>query len=191
MRRQLFLIMICATLLAACGGNNPAPTGVAQQNSAATAVVTDAPTAIPPTAEARVYATGQPTLLPAGTIIPPATEDPDVGKPYDSVSLFRTGGIEGKPLEVVLLGNGNVTRDGVASVVSADQVKLITDLLDQMGFIDMQGIFQGVGTSPDIYTYRISVERNGSSRAITAQDGFMPPQLGNLVALLSSLGATQ
>ena len=91
----------------------------------------------------------------------------------------------------MLLGNGNVTRDGVASVVSADQVKLITDLLDQMGFIDMQGIFQGVGTSPDIFTYRISVERNGSSRAITAQDGFMPPQLGNLVALLSSLGATQ
>lgn len=194
MHRKVVSLVIAGmllTVLAACGNNAPAATPIAQQNSAATTAPVEQPTTIPPTAESRVYATGQPTIPPPGTLIAAATEDPDKGTPYDTVSLYRTGGIAGKPLEVVVLKDGTLTRDGVAGATTPDVIKQITDLLDGMGFIDMNGVFEGVGTSPDVYTYRISVERNGSSRSITAQDGFLPDPLKNLISLLLTLGTAQ
>ena len=126
-----------------------------------------------------------------GTIIPPATQDPDAGKLFDSVGLNRTGGITSKELDVVVTSDGSVTRDGVKSTIPADKVKQISDKLDQMGFFGMQGVFQSPGTSADIYTYNLTVERNGTSRTVTAQDGYIPPELADLLQVLSQLGSTQ
>ncbi len=191
-KRHLLLIVLCTVLLAACNNNTtPPPTSAAavQQTGPLSGTVFP-PTQIIPTQGPREYAEGtQEVVLPlAGTIVPPATEDPASGQPFDLVQLDRTGGVAGKELVIELLADGTVTRDGVKSTIPADQVKEIADVLDQMGFFGMQGVFQGVGTSPDVYTYYITVERAGSSRTVTAQDGYIPPQLGNLLQLLSNLG---
>ena len=197
MFRQLFLITICAALLAACGGkaaSTAAPTSAAAvQQSAPTAGPTDStlPTEIVPTKGPREYSTEEVQLPIAGTIIPPATKDPDAGKLFDSVALNRSGGITGKELNIELKSDGTVTRDGVTSSISADQVKQISDLLDQIGIFGLQGVFQAPGTSADIYTYNLTVNRNGASRTITAQDGYIPPQLADLLQIVSQLGSAQ
>lgn len=191
---KLSLIVICAAVLAACGGNNnnnagtatPAP--VAQQS-----VPSETPSELVPTNGPRQYGEGtEEVQLPApGTIIPPATQDPDAGKLFDTVSMNRMGGITGKELNVVLKSDGSLIRDSVTSTVTPDQVKQISDKLDQIGIFGMQGIFQAPGTSADVYTYHLTVERNGSSKTITAQDGFIPPQLTDILNLMTRLGTTQ
>ena len=195
MFRQLFLIIPCAVLLAACGGNaastaTPVP---AIQQTAPTTSATDSalPSEIAPTKGPREYSTEEVQLPEPGTIVPPATQDPDVGKLFDSVALNRSGGIAGQELNVELTSDGTVTRDGVKSTAPADQVKTISNMLDQMGFFGMKGVFQAPGTSADIYTYNLTVQRNGTSRTVTAQDGYIPPALADLLQILSQLGSTK
>jgi hypothetical protein len=193
-KRHLLLIVLCTVLLAACNNNTntsvPPTSAASIQQSGPLSGTVAPPTQIVPTQGPREYAEGtQEVVLPlTGTIVPPATEDPNSGKLFDLVQFDRLGGAAGKELVIELLADGTVTRDGVKSTIPADQVKEISDVLDQMGFFGMQGVFQGVGTSSEVYTYYITVERAGSSRTITAQDGYIPPQLANLVQLLSNLG---
>ncbi len=189
MRRKLFLIVIGALLLAACNGP-AAPTPVAQ-NNLPVGDATETPPAVLATTGPREYATDGPVLSMPGTIIPPATEDPDAGKIFDTITFGRMGGIGGKPLDIILMSNGNLTRDGASSTISTDQVKLIDDMLDKMGFFGMSGIFQAAGTSADAYTYTITVDRDGSSASVTAKDGYIPPQLAELIQTLQQLGESQ
>ena len=191
MFRQLFLIVTCVVFLAGCGGNNTATPASAVQNVAPTTSAAATPAQIVPTKGPREYGTEEVQLPLTGTIIPPATQDPDAGKLFDSVALNQTGGIAGKELNVIVMSNGNVTRDGVSSTITPDQVKQISDKLDLMGFFGMQGVFQAPGTSADRFTYRLTVERDGSSRSVTAQEGFIPPQLADLLQVLLQLGATK
>ena len=190
MFRQLFLIITCAALLAACGGNNTATPAPVAQQSAPTTNANATPSQIAATQSPREYSTEEVQLPQPGTIIPPATQDPDAGKLFDSVALNRSGGITGQELNIEIKSDGTLIRDGATSKATADQVKQISDALDQMGIFGMQGIFQAPGTSADMYTYRITVERSGSSKTITAQEGFIPPQLSDLIQMLSQLGST-
>ena len=189
MFRQLFLIVTCVALLAGCGDKAPAATSVptAQQNSAPTAEAT--PVVSGPTQGPREYSTEEVTLPQAGTIVPPATEDPTAGKLFDSIELIRSGGIAGKELSIVLQANGSLMRDGVASTIPVDQVKQISDMLDKIGFFGLQGVFQAPGTSADKYSYSLTAERNGSSRTINAQEGYIPPELAAVLQALTQLGA--
>src|SRR5258706_7854597 len=98
MFRQLFLIVTCASLLAACGGNNTATPAPVVQQTAPTIVPSETPSQIVPTNGPREYGTEEVQLPAPGTIVPPATQDPDTGKLFDSVALNRTGGIAGKEL---------------------------------------------------------------------------------------------
>ena len=192
MFRNLFAIMACAVILAACGNNNPAtPPTAAPQSAPPTTNAGATPEQPLPTNGPREYSTEEVELPAVGTIVPPATQDPDAGQIFDTVMLNRSGGIAGTELNVVLTSDGKVTRDGVKSAIPADQVKQISDKLDQMGFFGMQGIFQAPGTSPDVYTYRLTAERKGASRTITAQDGYIPDQLADLLAVISQLGLTK
>ncbi len=188
MFRQLFLIITCATLLAACGGNNTATPAAAVQQSVPTASAGETQAPALPTNGPREYSTEEVQLPALGTIIPPATQDPDAGQLFDSVALNRTGGFAGKELNIVVKNDGTLMRDGVASTITADQVKEISNMIDQIGFFGMQGIFQAPGTSADMYVYKVTVERNGSARTVTAQEGYIPPQLTNLLQVLTLLG---
>ncbi len=189
--RHLFLIVIGIVLLAGC--DNKAPTAtlppVVQQNNPLSSSTLPTASAPVPTNGPREYGTEEVTVPEAGTIVPPATEDPQAGNLFDSVALDRTGGVGAKPLDLILLKDGTLTRDGVISNIPADQVKQISDALDKLGIFGLQGVFQGAGTSPDNFTYYLTVEREGASRTLTAQEGFIPPELASLLKTLQQLGA--
>lgn len=192
MRRYLILTLICAVLLAACNGTAPTQPPLPTVDPAVNTNTTN-PTAVvqatlpppAPTTGPREYATGQPTLPIAGTLIAPATEDPDAGLVFDVVYFNRSGGISGQALSLQILGNGSGIFNGAAITVSPDQVTQLDNLIDQIGFFGLQGVFTSPGTSADIYTYDITVERAGSSRTITAQDGLIPSSLAQLIDMFS------
>ncbi|MEZ4670400.1 MAG: hypothetical protein R3E39_21035 [Anaerolineae bacterium] len=199
MRRYFILPAIFALLLAACGGGQAttqAPPATVDSSSAATPT-SSAPTADPnsgatqppppPTNGPREYATGEPTLPIAGTLVAPATEDPDAGKVFDVVYFNRTGGISGQPISLVVNKDGSGTLNGNPITVTADKVNEIDNMIDQIGFFGLQGVFTAPGTSADVFSYDITVERDGSSRTIKAQDGLIPNQLGQLIGILSQI----
>ncbi len=188
MLRQLIIVLLSALILASCDNNTTLPTQ-AVQNANPTPV--GEATAGQPlsTNEPREYGSEEIVLPMPGTIIAPATEDPGAGQPFAVVILSRIGGFDGKPLDVTLGSDGTVTRDGVVSTVTPDVVSQINSMLNDMSFFGLQGVFQGVGTAPDVYTYDITVERSsGASRTITAQDGYIPPELAALIQVLQQLG---
>jgi hypothetical protein len=199
MRRFLYLIFIFAYLLTACGGNTealPTPDSGGQTSGRPTPFPPDVATSLALTNPAptpvferqRIYATGQPTLPPLGVLIPPATEDPDAALVFDTLLFERTGGPEGVPLNIEIRSDGAIARDGQAGTISIDAVNQIDAMLDHMGFFGMGGVFSSPGTSNQLYTYRITVNRQGASRTITAQDGYLPAEITQLVAVLSQVG---
>jgi hypothetical protein len=207
MRHKLGLILIGMLFLAACDGNaaTPAPTidssSVATETS--TTIVPATIAGLEPTPDFAATQTAQPTIdvpersfgtdeppMPIpGTIVAPTTPDPDAGLLFDTILFKRTGGLAGIPLTIEVKSDGTVTRDGVASTISSDQVTLIDNIIDQLDFFSLQGVFAAPGTSADVYSYAITVNRAGSSRTIRAQDGFMPPEMIQFFSLLSDLGA--
>lgn len=189
MLRQLVIILLSAFFLAACNGNStPTP---AVQNTNATPAGEATTAAALPTNEPREYGTEEVVLPLPGTIIAPVTEEPGAGQPFAQVILNRSGGLEGTPLDIILSSNGTLIRDGVTSTVTADVVTQINQMLNDMSFFGMQGVFQAAGTTADVYTYNITVERSsGAARTITAQDGYIPPELAALLQLLQQLGST-
>jgi hypothetical protein len=207
MQRNLSLILIGMFFLAACGGNAPATT-VPTADSSVTAdssgtVVPATVAGLQPTpdlaatqsaeptliVQERSFSTDEPPLPIPGTIIAPTTPDPDAGLIFDTILLERTGGLAGIPLTVEVKSDGTVTRDGVTSTISPDQVAFLDNLLDQLNFFGLQGVFTAPGTSADTYHYAVTVERAGSSRTIRAEDGFLPSEMIQLLSLLSDLGA--
>lgn len=197
MRHFLYVILMLAGLLAACTGNAESqPTASGQVNGQpsplppdmATSLALTFPAPTPPSNRQRIYATGQPTLPPPGVLIPPAEQDLNIALVFDSILLQRTGGSEGVPLDIEIRNDGTVTRDGQASTVSVEVVNQIDGLLDQMDFFGMGGVFSAPGTSDQVYTYRITVNRQGSSRTVTAQEGYMPTEIIQLVSVLSQAG---
>jgi hypothetical protein len=181
---RVLLIVVCAVLLTACGGNTPAATNPPPADGATAVPPTSAPPAAP---TERAFETGQPPLPIPGTLVAAATEDPEAGQPYQLVLLERSGGIAGKTL-VMQITDGQVTQDGVAVAVAADDVTAVFTLLDQVGFFGLQGTFTSAGAGADLYTYRLTAERNGASRTIVAQDGFTPPDLQRLMDSILRLG---
>ena len=188
MLRQLLLIILSALILAGCN-NNAAPTQAVQNTSGTPAA--DATTAAPlPTNEPREYGTEEVVLPMPGTLVAPVTEEPGAGQPFSRIILNRMGGLQGTPLDVMLSADGTLIRDGATSTASPEVINQINQMLDQMGFFGMQGVFQGIGTSPEVFTYNITVEKaSGAARTVTAQDGYIPPELAALLQLLQQLGA--
>jgi hypothetical protein len=199
MRRMMALVFILTFLLVACGGNAPEPTQQASTDvtppaepltntpEAAATALDQAGLATMMSMPERIYEVGQPTMPPPGQIISTATTpDPDAGLIFDVIRYRQTGG--GETLEIEVRSDGTVTRNGATSTITQDQIIFIDNLLDQMNYYGIQGVFTAPGTSPDVFRYRITVDRAGSSMTIDAHDGFVPPELRELFVLLSGLG---
>jgi Emfourin len=189
MRRNLSFLLLFVLLLAACGGS---PTAAPTANNAGvdqtTAPTAEAATPVPATVAPREYSTAEATLPIPGTLSAPATEDPDAGKVFDTLTFARTGGVAAQPLNIQLTGAGVLTRDGAVSQLSADQVAQIVKVLDEINFFGLDGVFTAPGTSADAYHYELTVERDGASRTLKAEDGFIPPELAQLIGQISALG---
>jgi len=199
MRRNLYLILFGVLFLAACGGGGtPAPTAdssgpTTQSTSASVGETPDlaATQAAQPTVEQeqRAFGTDEPPLPIPGTLDASTNIDPEAGLVFDSIQLERTGGVAGQTLTIEVKSDGTFTRDGVPGNISPEQVTLIDNLIDQLNFFGLEGVFVAPGTSADVYRYQVRVSRAGSARMIQAQDGFTPSELIQFFSLLSSLGA--
>ncbi|MBL8161348.1 MAG: hypothetical protein JNJ61_05125 [Anaerolineae bacterium] len=193
MRYTALLLLICAFALVACGGGEtPAPPTADPNVVDPNATPVPERSTLPPpiTLSPREYSTDEvsdPLPVP-GTLVAAATPDPDAGLVFDRILFERTGGIAGVPLTIEILSNGSVTRDGQPRTIGADLVTLIDGQLDLMNYFGIQGVFTAPGTSADIYTYNITVERNGASLTVKAQDGFIPPDIQRLISLLQDIG---
>jgi hypothetical protein len=191
MRLYLILSLIFALLVAACGGDAttqaPPATVDPANNANATAVVQATQPPPAPTSGAREYATGEPPLPIPGTLVAPATEDPEAGLVFDVVYFNRTGGAAGQALSLQILSNGSGIFNDAAITISAEQVTQLDNLIDQIGFFGLQGVFTAPGTSAEVYKYDITVDRAGSSRSIKAQEGLIPRELAQLIDMLSQL----
>jgi hypothetical protein len=183
MRLNLHFLILLVLLLSACASttDNPAVTG-APQPSASETISEDqlTPTSVIPL---------DVTLPPVGTMIAPATEDPEAGLIFDVVYLEQTGGFTGIPLTVEIHSDGRLVRDGVEGRVTPEQVAEIDNIIKEIKFFGIQGQFEPAAANPDAYLYKISVDRGGASRTINAQDGFTPEPLLRLINAVSALGA--
>lgn len=202
MRRiTLALLFIGALFLSACGGggdSTPEPQ-----------VVIPTEEDIPPeratfeaTFESILNPPAQPTVagvsstqegalevaLP-GTLVASATEDPDAGLIFDKVTFSLQGGGNDAALSIEILQDGTLIRDGVASVLPADAVIELDNMLDTLNYFGIQGTYLGPARDSSIYRYTITVLRGEMERTINAEDGYMPTELQALFAKIVSLGA--
>lgn len=197
MRYALTCIFLCAALLSGCQNTPPEPTLASLPTQETVQSVPD--DASTPPAETTLEVNGDATEDPLvaagitlplpGTLLPPATEDPDVNVLFDSILYYQTRGANNEALTVEVYNDGRVVRNGATSSISQEQVMMLQQMLEDMRFFGMQGTFSVPGRNDDIYYYQVTVERDGAANSITAQDGYTPPELLELFGMLSGLGA--
>ncbi len=184
-----YVVLLIAGLLAACGSPTTEPTTPPNDQTAPESATTQPPTAEPtlPLPERRIV-TDVPLPIPGTLIAAPATEDPSAGEIFTRILYEQSGGIAGRSLTIEVRGDGTVTRNGAVSTISPAQVEQLNDIINQLNFFGLQGAFTAPGTSADIITYQVTVERAGSERTIVAQDGFIPGPLDAFLSVLGTLG---
>jgi hypothetical protein len=182
MRYGLTLILTSVLLLSACNGA-PAPT--------ATVEPTDVPATATPEAETQATQAPVITIPPVGEISRSPTEDPEAGLVFDSIIFTQTGGSTEGELVIEIHSDGTMIRDGETGTISQEDVTRIDDMLDDINFFGIEGIFEAAAANPDAYSYTITVERAGASRMIPAQDTYAPQELKDLFAAILALGQPQ
>ncbi len=196
MRYALSCILLCAALLSGCQ-NTPEATSAPSPTQETVQSVPDEGSTPPPetTLEVSGDATEDPlvaagvTLPLPGTLLAPATEDPDAGVLFDSILYYQAREANNETLTVEVYSDGRVVRNGATSSISQEQVMMLQQMLEDMRFFGMQGTFTAPGRNDDIYYYQVTVERDGAANSIAAQDGYTPPELLELFGVLSDLGA--
>ncbi|MEQ8672208.1 MAG: hypothetical protein RLP44_10360 [Aggregatilineales bacterium] len=130
---------------------------------------------------------------PVGVLGAASTEEPIPGEArasgFDYIFYEQSGGINDETLRIEVYSDGRVTLDGesVAPARSAE-IEAIATLMDEINFFGMQGTFLGPAATDDTYYYRMGASQNeGLSRLIQARDGFMPPEIIRLFALVRGL----
>ncbi len=119
-----------------------------------------------------------------GTLVASATEDPDAALIFDRIVLTRTGGPTGETLEIELLSDGTIIRNGVTGATTYERIIVIDDIIDELNFFGMQGALIGPGGDSEVYRYTIRVYRGDSNRMITAEDGYIPNEFQRLLSTI-------
>ncbi len=187
--RPLLLVAIIGVLLLASCNNTPEPTATPVPPTATEVV---APTAVANPADNLGDFEGTITVPIPGTLTVGNTgETPDAPTTplaLDKLTFTQTGGAANVKFVIQLQGDGTLTRDGVTSTVSPDQVQQIAALLDQIDFYHLQGTFVSADSSADTYRYSLNVESAVGSRTIFSQDGLTPPELEQIYDAIRALG---
>jgi hypothetical protein len=196
MRMIPALLLAVAWLLTACGGDpvtvpTVTPLGIAAGGAggdvAGQVVVTRAPETpigiqAGPTEEGAL-----PIPLP-GTLVASETQDPNMGQPFQVLSLFRTGGPvpDAADLDLTIFGDGAFLVNGVPGALPPEALMDLNAAIDEINFFGLQGTMLGLPSSTD-YTYRLTINRAGTERMIASQDGFMPTAYKQLIGRLVSI----
>jgi hypothetical protein len=196
MRIALRLMILAAlALFAAACQSAPEATATSAATTAPNPPTTEAGTDSTAEVSPEVQTTVSPVVIditvpPPGTLVSAAaTQDPLAQTGFTSIIYEQKQGSTGTPLTVEVYSDGRVVRDGVASTISAEQVAAIDAALRAVNFFGLQGQFIVPGTNEDIYYYTITVDVDGSSRMIRAQDGYTPDELMALFNTISVLGS--
>ena len=173
---RLFVYLLFAMLLAACGGTTPSPT------------------AAPPPATLPAEATDELSVL-SMTIEVPIPGTLTYGQSgistfeFDKVTFARTGGITGDTLTVEVQSDGTLVRNGESNSISEAVVTDINSRLNTINFYGIRGVYTGPA-SPDAYLYFLTVDSAMGSRTLSAQDGMTPRELLDLFSFFADLGET-
>jgi len=206
MRRYALLLIVIALIAAGCGAQQPTAAPPTADAGGPTATSASIATPAGPVAgftqpvdqaltqpvDQALDMTGMATPPPAGTAVVAAanTPDPLASIQFTSITFLQTGGSSDARILIVLKGDGTFTRNDVPGSISADQVAMIDDYLNQINFFRISGTFTSANVRPDQHTYSVLVEKDGASATINMQDGLVPPELARLLAMLSTLGAS-
>ncbi|MBN8594429.1 MAG: hypothetical protein J0M33_21915 [Anaerolineae bacterium] len=198
MRRYALLLIVIALIAAGCGAQQPTAAPPTADAGGPTATSASIATPAGPVAgftqpvDQALDMTGMATPPPAGTAVVAAanTPDPLASIQFTSITFLQTGGSSDARILIVLKGDGSFTRNDVPGSISADQVAMIDDYLNQINFFRISGTFTSANVRPDQHTYSVLVEKDGASATINMQDGLVPPELARLLAMLSTLGAS-
>jgi hypothetical protein len=176
---RLAVCLVLILLFAACGTATPAPTATATEDASDLSA----------TSEVGVLSMTIEVPIP-GTVMPGLSNMPTGGRPtiaFETVYFTRSGGIAGQTLNLQLEADGTLTRNDETISVPETTVAEVNDRLNRIDFYGLQGVFTGP-VSPDAFSYDLTVESNVGSRTISAQDGFIPPELLDLFNFISQLG---
>jgi hypothetical protein len=194
MRFTAILLLLSALILSACGGNTPASTNTAPPPSPAAA--TDAA----PTPEPTLFitATTSPIEILAETVtvpVPGTLAVPGglgVERPFsfDAISFTQTQVQGATSLSIVVRSDGSVTRDGVISQVTPEQIQELNQKLGAVNFYAMQGQFTSADPATSTFSYSLTVEGEEGSRTVYAHDNLTPPELMEIFDLLRSFGVS-
>ncbi len=198
MRRYALLLIVIAVIAAGCGAQQPTAAPPTANPGGPTATSASIATPAGPVAgftqpvDQALDMTGMATPPPAGTAVVAAanTPDPLASIQFTTITFLQSGGSNDTRILVVLKGDGTFTRNDVPGSISADQVAMIDDYLNQINFFRISGTFTSANVRPDQHTYSVLVEKDGASATINMQDGLVPPELARLLAMLSTLGAS-
>jgi hypothetical protein len=198
MRRYALLLIVIAVIAAGCGAQQPTAAPPTANPGDPTATSASLATPAGPVAgftqpvDQALDMTGMATPPPAGTAVVAAanTPDPLASIQFTTITFLQSGGSSDTQILVVLKGDGTFTRNDVPGSISADQVAMIDDYLNQINFFRISGTFTSANVRPDQHTYSVLVEKDGASATINMQDGLVPPELARLLAMLSTLGAS-
>ncbi len=132
-------------------------------------------------------------LPPPGTAFVPATEEVnplDAAASFVSIYYVETGGPSNSTLELEIMGDGQVIRNGANSSIPADKVAELNQLIRDIKFFSIQGQFTQLGgPSADSYSYMVRVElETGAVSRIEAHDRLTPPELQQLFSQLRAIG---
>ncbi len=184
--RSVLCVVILLVLAGCSGAAQPTPTATLAPTAGTTAE--GVPTANNP--QVQLAATINAPI--PGTIVHSSTgQTPNAPTqspiPFDTLSFTQTGGIAKISLTITLNRDGTLVRDGKTSTVTPDQVKQISDLLNQMDFFHLNGQFVSIGGSADSYRYTLTVTSGGDSNTIVSDDSLTPPQLFTLYNAIRAL----
>lgn len=188
MRPGLILLLLSALVLSACGGNTATPT-----NTAPPPMTPETPTLEPTlfitSTTSPIEILAQTVTVPVpGTLAVPGGFGFVRDFSYDVINFTQTQVQGSTTLTVLLQSDGTVTRDGVVSQATPEQLQAIARMLGEMNFYSMQGQFTGADAGSSTFSYSLTISGDDGSRTIYAQDNLTPPELMNLFEALQTLG---
>jgi len=211
MRHALYVVLILALMLAACGGD-AAPTESGPTIAPVPPTPEDAP--VDPDDEVMGAAldfdevVSQALNTQEVMVIPSSTPDPDGGLevplprtlvaseteevepigPFQYLSFEQRAQGETSGTRLVIYGDGRVTHQGREGRLEAADIQQINDAIRALNFFGLQGTFLGPPGNEETFIYRIAIETETVGRAINAQNGYMPDQFTAFLGLIRMMG---
>jgi hypothetical protein len=127
-------------------------------------------------------------IAPPGTLVASETEEPEPGGMFEFIYFQQTGGPANEEIIFQIFPDGRIVSQDRTVTVGQNVIEGLNDKITELNFFGMQGNLMGPPGRDDEYRYRIAVGRNGTERAISAQDRYMPPEFISFLSMIRNAG---